>query len=62
MTVLIKQRKPDHDTLERHDYVRENVVKVKVYKAADKEYFLYLRDEEENCTHYSLTYFDFDIL
>lgn len=31
MTVLIKQRKPDPVTLERHDYVRENVVEVKVY-------------------------------
>lgn len=62
MTVLIKQRKPDPDTLERHDYVRENVVKVKVYKSAkSSEYYLYLRDEEENCIHYSLTCFDFEI-
>lgn len=61
MTVLIKQRKPDPVTLERHDYVRENVVKVKVYKAADNGYYLYLRDEEENCIHYSLTCFDFEI-
>lgn len=32
MTVLIKQRKPDTVTLERHDYVRENVVKVKEFR------------------------------
>ena len=61
MTVLIKQRKPDPDTLERHDYTRKNVVKVKVYKAADNCYYLYLRDEEENCIHYSLSCFDFEI-
>lgn len=61
MTVLIKQRKPDPDTLERHDYVRENVVKVKVYKGIDKCYYLYLRDEEGNCIHYSLSCFDFVI-
>ena len=35
MTVLIKQRKPDPATLEQHDYTRENVVKVKVYKSLD---------------------------
>ena len=61
MTVLIKQRKPDPDTLERHDYVRENVVKAKVYKGIDKCYYLYLRDEEGNCIHYSLSCFDFVI-
>lgn len=61
MTVLIKQRKPDSVTLERHDYVRENVVEVKVYKGIDKCYYLYLRDERENGTHYSLSCFDFVI-
>lgn len=61
MTVLIKQRKPDSDTLERHDYVRENVVNVKVYKGIDKCYYLYLRDERGNGTHYSLSCFDFEI-
>lgn len=61
MTVLIKQRKPDPVTLERHDYVRENVVKAKVYKGIDKCYYLYLRDEDENCIHYNLDSFDFEI-
>ena len=61
MTVLIKQRKPDPVTLERHDYVRENVVKVKVYKGLDNCYYLYLRDEEEQCIHYNLSCFDFEI-
>ena len=61
MTVVIKQRVPDPDTLERHDYVRENVVKVKVYKALDNCYYLYLRDAGENCIHYSLSCFDFEI-
>lgn len=61
MTVLIKQRKPDSVTLERHDYVRENVVEVKVYKGIDKCYYLYLRDEKENAVHFSLSCFDFEI-
>lgn len=61
MTVLIKQRKPDSVTLERHDYVRENVVEVKVYKGIDKCYYLYLRDEGENAVHFSLSCFDFEI-
>ena len=61
MTVLIKQRKPDPDTLELHDYVRENVVEVKVYKGIDKCYYLYLRDEGGNGIHYSLSFFDFVI-
>lgn len=61
MTVVLKQRVPDPVTLERHDYVRENVVKVKVYKALDNCYYLYLRDAGENCIHYSLSCFDFEI-
>lgn len=61
MTVLIKQRSLDPDTLERHDYTRKNVVKVKVYRGIDKCYYLYLRDEEENCIHYNLDSFDFEI-
>ena len=61
MTVLIKQRTPGPDTLERHDYTRKNVVKVKVYKALDKCVYLYLEDAEGNSIHYSLSCFDFEI-
>ena len=61
MTVLIKQREPDPDTLERHDYVRENVVEVKVYKGIDKCYYMYLRDEGGNGIQFSLSCLDFVI-
>ena len=62
MTVLIRQRKPDPGTLDRHNYVRQNVVRVKVYKGIDKCYYLYLRDEEGDGIHFALDSFDFEIL
>ena len=64
MKVIVKQRKADKDTLEKHEYTKENVKKVQVYKSLNSEYFVKLTfdDTELSTLHLSLEFFDFEII
>ena len=64
MKVIVKQRKADKDTLEKHEYTKENVKKVQVYKSLNSEYFVKLTfdDTELSTLHFALEFFDFEII
>lgn len=61
MTVLIKQRKPDKDTLEMHDYVKENVEKAYTYLDYDGCMYIKLEFEDGRGIHYAMQFFDMEI-
>lgn len=61
MTVLIKQRKPDKDTLERHDCIKQNVEKAYTYLGLDGCLYIKLEFEDGRGTHYSMQFFDMEI-
>ena len=61
MTVRVKQRIPDKDTLERHDTIKSDVVQVDIYKSATGAMFVYLSFKDGQGLHLPLTFFDFEI-
>lgn len=61
MTVLIKQRKPDKDTLEKYECIKENVEKAYTYLGHDGCIYFALEFEDGYGVHYSMQFFDIEI-
>ena len=61
MTVKIIQRKPDRDTLERHEYIKRGIVNVKVYQAFNGDFMARLEKADGKAIHMNLFFFDFEI-
>lgn len=60
MVVKIKQRVPDKDTLERHDYIKHDVKQVETYKSLDGNYMFAIKFEDGRSQHFNLSFFDFE--
>lgn len=61
MTVIVKSRRPDPDTLERNETIKRDVETVKVYMAFGGP-FVHLIFKDGQGLHLSLNFFDFEII
>ena len=58
MTVLVKQRIPNPDTLEREEYAAYDVAMCHTYKGFDGEFYFCLQFTDRPSIDYNLRFYD----